>query len=151
MLIKKDISVLILIVGLLFMFKNSFGQSQKFLPDSASNKSKKITWAEFNQRVDRATMLLQTKELSAISDSDHVNIMMCLNTIFLGARFLKGFNDAKCKILQYVAHEKDYSGNIGKVYPDWLWSRGMGQYYPKLKMELYGTPNPYATFIVSNR
>ncbi|MCR8562014.1 hypothetical protein KXD93_30445 [Mucilaginibacter sp. BJC16-A38] len=151
MLIRKYVSVGVLTVVLLFTIKNSFGQQQQFIPDSAHNIPKKITWTEFHSRVDRAVKLLQTKELSAISDSDHVNIMLCLNTIFLGNRFLKGFNDARCKRLLYVANEKDYKNNIGKVYPEWLFNRGMGQYYPKLKMELYGTPNLYAIFIISNK
>jgi len=149
MLIQKHFSVLILMIGLLCTIKNSFGQSQQFLPDSAHNKPKKISWAEFHRRVDRATEHVQSKQLSAISDSDHVNIMMCLNTIFLSSDFDKRFDDARCKRLISFAHEKDYSNNIAKVYPEPLFNRGMGLYFPKLNMELYGTPNLYATFIVS--
>ena len=146
MLIKKYIGLLIVIIGFLFTIKSSFGQQAKV--DSSSNKPKRITFTEFHRRVDRATKLLQTKELSTITDSDHVNIMMCLNTIFLND-FDERFNDARCKKLLVVAHEKDYRHNIAKVYPKWLFNRGMGQYYPKLKMELYETPNLYATFTVS--
>jgi len=134
--------------GLLFTVKNSFGQTQQFLPDSAHNKPEKITWNEFHQRIDRAIKLLQTKELLAISDSDHVNIMMCLNTIFLNDSDKK-IKDARSKKLLSVAQEKDYRHNIAKVYPGWSFNRGMGQYYPQIKMELYGTPNLYATFVIS--
>ncbi|MCR8558791.1 hypothetical protein KXD93_14125 [Mucilaginibacter sp. BJC16-A38] len=150
MLFKKYISTFILTVGLLFTIKNSFGQHQQFIPDSAHNNPTKITWTEFHRRVDRATKLLQTKQLSAISDSDHVNIMMCLNSIFLSSHFDKRFNDSLCKTLLSIAHKKDYRYNIGKVYPEWLFNRGMGRYYTKIKMELYGTPNLYATFVVTN-
>lgn len=59
------------------------------------------------------------------------------------------FNDDRCRKLETVADEKEYRRNINKVYPQSIFSRGMGLYYPKLKMELYGTPNPYATFDVS--
>jgi hypothetical protein len=149
MLVRKYVSRLILIGGLLFILKNAFGQSQQFIIDSASNNPKKNTFGEFHRRVDRASKLLQTQKLSAISDSDHVNIMMCLNTIFLSGDFDKRFNDTICKRLLSIANEKDYRHNIVKVYPEWLFNRGMGRYYPKIKMELYGTPNLYATFIVS--
>ena len=50
-----------------------------FDPDS----SKTISLTEFNHRVDRAIEVLQTKNLAQIADSDHVNIMMCLNTVFM--------------------------------------------------------------------
>ncbi|MCR8559059.1 hypothetical protein KXD93_15490 [Mucilaginibacter sp. BJC16-A38] len=144
---KKYTSVSILIVGLLFIVQMSFGQQPEL--DSASNKPTRIMLAEFHRRIDRATRLLLTRKLSAISDKDHVNIMMCLNTIFLNDR-VKTFNDAECKRFLAVANKKDYRNKIGKVYPEWLFNRGMGQYYPKLKMELYGTPNMYATFEVLN-
>ena len=128
------------------MMNSAFGQ--QLMLDSASNKPKRITFIEFYRRLDRATWLLQNQALPAIADSDHVNIMMCLNTIFLN-NFDQRFNDARCKKLLSAAQKKDYSDNIHYVYPEWLFNRGMGQYYPKLKMELYGTPNMYATFIVS--
>ncbi|HVV55046.1 MAG TPA: hypothetical protein VHC47_06975 [Mucilaginibacter sp.] len=146
MSIKKCGSAFIMILGLLFAAKNSFGQQAAV--DSTNNKPKRVTFAEFHLRVERATKLLQAKELSGIADSDHVNIMMCLNTIFLN-NFDKRFNDVKCKKLVAISNERDYKHNITKVYPEWLYNRGMGQYYPKLKMELYGTPSPYATFAVS--
>ena len=145
MIIKKYILAIILIGGLCPV--RSFGQSQQFYVDSSKNVPLKITFTEFDRRIDKAIKLLQTEELSKIPDSEHVNIMMCLNTIFLNNLDEK-FNSVKCKRLTSISNTKDYIRNIDKVYPDWLFNRGMGHYYPKIKMELYGTPNLYATFVV---
>jgi len=151
MIINKNIWTFIIVIGFLFTFKSSFGQYGNLKFDK--DKQQRISLTEFYHRVDRATKLLQTKELSAISDKDHINIMMCLNTIFTFKSTLSGtdkrFNNARCKKLEIVADEINYQHNIMKVYPQWVHNRGMGQYYPKLKMELYGTPNLYATFSVS--
>jgi len=128
-----------------------------------------ITLSDFNRRVDRAIECLQTKELTQIADSDHINIMMCLNTILMTSLKEKGplisqtpngqvkmyatidrFTNGRYKQLEDIADQKNYDRNIVKVYPDWVFSRGMGLYFVKLQMELYGTPHLYAFFQVSD-
>ena len=94
--------------------------------------------------VDNSIKLIQTKELSKIKDKEHIDIMMCLNTIFV--RKLSG---GQYQILETVAKEKEYSKNITKVYPEWTPNKGMGLYFKKLKMELYGTPRPYSFYQVT--
>ena len=73
---------LIWIIFLCLTYKrNSFAQS-----DSAKlnvDSIKTISRFDFDKLIDTSTMLLQTKKLSDISDSGHINIMMCLNTIFM--------------------------------------------------------------------
>src|ERR1700744_403497 len=138
MIIKKNIWILIIVIGSLFTFKSSFGQYRDLKFDK--DKQQRISLTNFYHRVERATKLLQTKELSVISNKDHINIMMCLNTIFVYKSTLHGsdnrFNEARCKKLEFVADKINYQHNIMKVYPKWIHDRGMGQYYPQLKMEL---------------
>jgi len=120
---KQTISILIIGLALTFSFK-SFGQKIKmdFDPDS----SKTISLTEFNHRVDRAIEVLQTKNLAQIADSDHVNIMMCLNTVFMTDSNKRGplisatpdstvkmyasirrFNNGRYKLLENIAEKKN--------------------------------------------
>lgn len=74
MSIKRYIGILILLTGFLTKTQSAFGQEGKV--DFDRDKQKRITLIEFNSRVDRATELLREKDLSLISDKDHINIMM---------------------------------------------------------------------------
>jgi hypothetical protein len=148
---KNSVGTILITICFSCFCKNSFGQN----PNKTFNRdsSKTITLLEFKQRVDRATELLKTKKLSAIPDTDHINIMMCLNTIFMthpykNGQFKARFEAAEYKNLEMIADKKNYSRDIVKVYPEWVPNRGMGYYFPKLKMELYGTPMRYAIFNV---
>lgn len=149
--IKKYVGVILIVTSFLLTTGKLFGQEvyANFNRDS----SKTITLIEFKHRVDKATKLLKTQKLSAILDSDHINIMMCLNTvgmtqIRINGRFKARFVEARYKKLAMIADKRKYSRNIIKVYPQWVPNRGMGYYFPKLKMELYGTPMSYAVFNV---
>ena len=115
------------------------------------DKQKSISIKEFNQLIDSSIVLLKTKDLKEISDSNHIMIMMCLNTIqmsvdtnlndrFVGERY--------ATLVSWETYNKNYMHNITKVYPNWIHNRGMGYYFPKLKMEVYGTPKLYAIFDV---
>ena len=129
----------------------TFGNAQS---DSVSFNplvSRSISIASFDSLVDCSAALLQTKNLAEISDSGHIQIMMCLNTIVFTREipdFKERFIHEKYQRLLRISEEKDYSRNITKVYPKWIPNRGMGFYFPKLKMELYGIPMPYAKFNV---
>jgi hypothetical protein len=109
-----------------------------------------ITEIEFDILVDSSIYLLTTHDLSDISDDDHKNIMMCLNTIFMASdsSLQRRFVSGRYKRLEAVAEKNNYTDNIIKIYPEWLPNRGMGFYFPKLDMELYGTPRLYAWFQV---
>jgi hypothetical protein len=105
-------------------------------PDSAI----KISIINFDRTVDKSIQLLETKNLADISDAAHIDIMRCLNTIFM--RDLKGGHYEQLRILG----EKKYVMEITKLYKEWCPNRGMGFYFYKLDMELYGTPSPYAIY-----
>ena len=105
MSINKYISPFIITLVFFLTINSSFGQEAKV--DFDRNKSKRISLSEFHRRVDRATKLLKTKELSAISDNDHINIMMCLNTILIGnlPDSDKRVNDIRYKKLKAISHK----------------------------------------------
>lgn len=109
-----------------------------------------ITLTEFDKLVNCSIRLLKTKNLSEISDLENRNIMMCLNTILMASDtlFKKRFTKGIYESLEKAAKENKYTENIIKLYPEWRLNRGMGFYFPKLEMELYGTPSPYAWFQV---
>lgn len=109
----------------------------------SADPSKTISKISFDNLVDISIKLIQTKELVKITDKEHINIMMCLNTIFV--RKLSG---EKYQILETVAKEKEYSKKIIKIYTEWTPNKGMGFYFKKLKIELYGTPKPYSFYKV---
>ena len=116
------------------------------------DEQKSISKMEFNQLVDSSTTLLKTKALSEISDTNHIMIMMCLNTIpmALDSNLNNRFTGGRYDTLIKWETNKKYTQDIIKVYPKWIPNRGMGYYFPKLKMELYGTPRLYAYFAVKN-
>jgi len=122
--------------------------AQQYYTKPENDVPQNITLRQFNIRVDRATRLLRTKKLSAISDNDHVNIMMCLNSIAFSelGNNKKGDINNRYKKLEAVAGRKKYAINIVKIYPDPVPNTGLGLYFPKLKMELYGIPAAYAIF-----
>jgi hypothetical protein len=107
------------------------------------DSSIKITQADFDQQIDDCIALLQTKPLQDISAEQHIQIMMCLNTIFM--RDFKGGHYNQLKLLG----DETYVPGITKVYKEWIPNRGMGFYFPTLQMELYGTPMLYAIYEVT--
>jgi hypothetical protein len=117
-------------------------QVKQFNRDS----SKSISLTEFNKQVNDCIVLLQTKKLKDISDQQHIQIMMCLNTIFIGR-----FNGGVYAKLEKIKEKANYEREITKVYKEWIPNRGMGFYFPKLQMELYGTPRMYAVYHVIGR
>jgi hypothetical protein len=161
---------LILIAPILLLISSisfkSFAQTAR--PDFDIDSSKTITLTEFDQRVDRAIILLKTKKLYQISDTDHVNIMMCWNTIFMSGvkkhkpqiiklsdgkhefyLFKQRFSGGRYKKLDKMIDKIEYTDSLRKIYPEWSPSRGMGVFFPKLQMAMYGTPEPYAVFNVT--
>lgn len=107
------------------------------------DSSIRISLLDFDKQIDNCINLLKEKTLKEISDEQHIEIMLCLNTIFM-RDFKGGHYDA----LKQLSEEKKYTTDIIKVYPKWIPNRGMGFYFPDLNMELYGTPMLYAIYNV---
>ena len=126
---------------------SSFSQSDTvYLDRVILNRDSSITisLSDFNKEIEYCIGVLKTKKLTDITNEQHIQIMYCLNTIFI--RQFKGGHYAE---LQNLADAINYSRDIVTVYKDWVQNRGMGYYFPKLKMELLGTPNLYAVYNVT--
>ena len=144
---KRNLICLILLIS----FSNCFCQEKS----QDRNVSKSISKKKFDNLVDSSIKLLKTKLITNISDSENIQIIMCLNTI-LSAHYKtekrfgeKKFQDGRYKELTDLESSKKYGQILAtKIYKDWVPNRGMGFYYKKIKMELYGTPMPYSYYYV---
>lgn len=109
-----------------------------------------LSAAEFDHFVDSCVGLLETKKLAEISDSGHIYIILCANSIFytlvpnsfqrrfVGGRYEKFWN----KILN-----TSYTRNIESRYPD-LKITGSGLYFPRLQIEFGGFLHLHSLFKV---
>ncbi|MEO8404916.1 MAG: hypothetical protein ABI480_09980 [Chitinophagaceae bacterium] len=109
------------------------------------DSSSVISRSDFNNLIKNCIALLQTKQLKNITDEEHIQIMICLNTIFM-----RQMNEDLYQHFEKITREKNYSRDIINVYPQWFPNLGMGFYFPKLKMELYGTPSPNSLYNVTD-
>lgn len=103
-----------------------------------------ITLQDFDYKVQECISLLQTKPLAEINDEQHIQIMMCLHTIYI-ARTYGGHYDELLK----TKSEKNYERDIIEVYPDYHITTGMGYYFPKIQMQLGGIPSPYTYYKIT--
>lgn len=130
--------------GLLLVSLTCWGQTDDF----KTKESKQISKHDFDSLVDSSINILKTKDLKNIADSEHINIMYCLNSIFVLGTKEKEYKYGRYKKLWTQMEKVNYTVDIIKIYTDWTVNRGMGFYFPKLKMELFGTPMDYAVFDV---
>lgn len=138
--------IIIIFISLINLFSCSLSQknitsTEKSTIEFDRGSSKVISKVDFDTLVEKSIILLETKTLEEITDAQHIDIMMCLNTA--GMQSLK---NEKYRKLELVSEQKGYAKNIIKRYPKWIPNRGMGFYFPKLNMEVYGTPRAYAIF-----
>jgi hypothetical protein len=114
------------------------------------DSQKVITKQAFDRLVDSCIALLQSRPLPEISDQGHINIIMCLNTFMMSwdSTLQNRFTGGRYEELKALAERKKYLVEITSVYPEYTVNRGMGFYFFKLNMELYGTPHMYAYFNV---
>lgn len=118
--------------------------------ENKTDSLKTISQIRFDALVENSVELLNTKDLNSISDGDHINIMLCLNTIFMSRNSTgeKRFSGRRYSKLETLTATTDYTKKIIQIYPDWTPNRGMGFYFKKLNIELYGTPSQSSLFRV---
>ena len=144
----KPSAYLLLLVTLLgFSTSNLLAQNtNKFDRDTLIYIDKSY----FDVLVDSSIHLLNTTQLDSITDAQHRKIMMCVNTISMAwdSTLQNRFVGGRYQTLEQALQQADYLRNIVLVYPEWVPNRGMGYYFPKIRMELYGTPSLYSWFQV---
>ena len=107
---------------------------------------------KFDHYVDSCTALLKTKKLSEISDSGHIYIILCANTIFytlVPNSFQHRFVGGRYEEFNNAVFTTSYTRNITSRYPDWK-SGGSGLYFPHLQIEYGGFLSRHSLFKVLN-
>jgi hypothetical protein len=106
----------------------------------------------FDHYVDSCIALLETKRLSEISDSGHIYIILCANTIFytfIANGFQQRFVGGRYEKFNEIIFNTSYTKNIGSFYPDWK-STGSGLYFPRLQVEYGGLLHRHSLFKVQD-
>lgn len=94
-----------------------------------------LSKAKFDMLVDSCTTLLETKKVSEISDSGHIYIILCANTIFYtrtpeSRYFDKRFAGGRYGRFDDILNQSSYIRKLGERYR--YESTGSGICYPKL-------------------
>lgn len=129
----------------------SFGQTKRIkrlsgrpVYDSTWDLQIIITKKQFDSIIDMTLRRLQDNSITSLTETENSNIIRLLNTSFMypltSLRDSTIFQSAPYIALMNMLEKKDYLNTLLKENYDWVISRGMGYYFPKLKLELYGTP-----------
>lgn len=117
--------------------------SQNKVPDQKIQET--ISKEMFLDLVNQSIKLLENKKLDEIKDFEHIQIIMCINTIKILKSKLE--KETICEKLLKLEEEKDYGNQLSKnIYTDCIPNRGMGFYYTKIKIELNGAPSKFAWY-----
>lgn len=137
-----------LICCLIMTVSGGFAQS----PKPSEPEAPVLTLEQFNIQIDRSIAVLKTKAAIAISDHEHIAIMRCVNTITytIDNNRKRIYTEGRYKQLEEVVRSKNYMKEAMKVFPDCIPNKSLGVYFPKLKMDLYGTPSAGSMFRISS-
>ncbi len=104
--------------------------------------------ARFRALVDHLCLKFKDTPLGEWSDKDHINLMRSLNTIMFEQRPDERFHGGPYQRLEDLTWSTDYRHWAADNLGGWTPNRGMGFYFPKLDMELEGTPTLHGRFNV---
>jgi len=131
---------MVILVFLIFLMAT--GNAQFVTPISnADSFSITLSRAEFETLVDSCTWLLKSKKITEISDSGHIYIILCKNTIFYSRKnksVKKRFEGDKFENYSHLLNDSGYVKKLGDIYTDWQTNKGMGIYFPQLQIEFGG-------------
>lgn len=110
-----------------------------------------ITKAQLDSITSKCVSLLTDKDILQLSDNDNADIIRLSNSGFSAPwRDTFYFQTPLYSTFLDLLDKKQYFKTIKMIYPDWLWSRGMGIFIPKLLVEFYGTPHLRSYFLIEN-
>jgi hypothetical protein len=85
--------------------------------------------------------LLSNKQIHVLTNEEQVKIIRLANSgLMAPLRDISLFQNNKYDMFLNMLDTKKFIETLIKLNPDWLHSRGMGYYFPKLRVEYYGTP-----------
>jgi CRISPR/Cas system-associated protein endoribonuclease Cas2 len=157
---KKDLMnpKFFLLTLLIYLSAISFGQlrnkrSFARVPDPSINWDSTliITKKQFDSITLKCTNLFYGTDFYKFTNNEHSLILRLLNSGLMVP--LKDTSLLKTKeysqFLNLVDSTK-YINKLLKKYPDYLISRGMGYYFPELRVEYYGTPHLRSYYYIEN-
>ena len=110
-----------------------------------------ITKTQLDSITLRCTTLLSEKDLNLLTERDHTDILRLANSgLMVPLRDTSIFQTQEYSKFLKLLDMTQYIKTLKKLYPDWVYSRGMGYYFPKLQLEYYGTPHLRSFFLVEN-
>ncbi len=104
--------------------------------------------ARFDSLVVHLIAELTDRPLERWSDDGHINLMRTLNTLLFEQRPGERFNGEPYDRLEQLSWSRDYRHWAADNLGGWVPNRGMGFYFPKIDMELEGTPTLHGRFNV---
>jgi hypothetical protein len=96
-----------------------------------------VTLSQFNRLIDSCTFLLRTTPISKISDSGHIYIIKCSNTIEYASVQKSGerrFKGSRYQDFMKLLLKKNYLYKIAAIYPIDKWNSRSGYYFTKLRV-----------------
>ncbi len=110
-----------------------------------------ITKKQFDRITLKCTNLFYGTDVNKFTGSEHTLILRLLNSgLMMPLKDTSLFQTNEYSQFLKLVHSTKYINKLLKLYPDNLISRGMGYYFPKLKVEYYGTPHLRSFFYVEN-
>lgn len=100
----------------------------------------------FDSLLVSAISILSDRKFIEIKESDHVNIIRLINTIHYNHLSIPQYEIDE-KFMKIVI-KKEYEQQLANHY-HWIPNKGMGMFFPELKVELGGTPNAKSIYTLS--
>jgi hypothetical protein len=115
-------------------------QESKVIANADSPRT--IPLSQFNRLIDSCAFVLRTTPTSKITDSGHICIIKCLNTIeFTHVQHSREqrFRGSRYQDFMKLLIRKNYLSKIEEMYAMDKWSSRSGYYFPKLRVA-YNNP-----------
>jgi hypothetical protein len=140
----------LLIIIFLFFCAQGFTQSTDTLKDGLPSVGI-LNVSQFERMVDRFTELIKSRKFEEISDSDNIFMIASNNTIVYSKRKIDNLHYVRRfaaeRYIQFITiFSKEYITYLFKAYPGYE-HRGMGIYFPKLKIQLGGIIDDQKSFL----
>ena len=110
-----------------------------------------ITKKQLDSITLKCTNLFYNTDVNKFTSSEHTLILRLLNSgLMVPLKDTTFFQTREYSQFLKLVDSSKYINKLLKLYPDNLISRGMGYYFPELKVEYYGTPHLRSYFYVEN-
>jgi hypothetical protein len=110
-----------------------------------------ITKYQLDSLLQVSITFLKEKDIPQFTDSEHRLIIRLSNSGFMAPyKDTVYFNTSLYADFSNWLVKTKYTDQLTRIYPDWVHSRGMGFFFPKLGIELDGTPYMRSMYYIEN-